>query len=265
MRLGCTLVLFLIHIFTYHCKSLLTPITRPLFLSSVISTPFTALLQQANVLSVKSASQDINGFVYSSAWTGTRLEITSLETSAEKSRTWKMGRWPDPILRIPAEPVDRQWFGSEILHVAADRLINTAKVNQAVGLAAQQCGVNARMIYLKLPFPSMDLLLLNPLIIQRSPESKMKLWTEYCLVLPPTFRATLLRDMWIVVEYYDLDGHRRVHRFDGEAARALQHEMDHDRGILTLDHIDLNEMENDTMREIEREGHYKRQNLAFTR
>jgi peptide deformylase len=245
---------------------LLAPITRPSFVSSIISAPFLFLLQQPeSVPNAISVSHNVNGFEYSSEWTGTRLEPMALETAAEALREWEMGRWPDPILRSPAEPIDSHSFGTQVLYKVADRLIDTAKFNRAVGLAAQQCGVNASMIYLKLDLPPKDLLLLNPTIIQRSSESKMKVWTEYCLVLPPTFRATLLRDLWIVVEYYDVDGHKIIRRFDGEAARALQHEMDHDRGILTLDHIDFNEMENDTMRRVEREGHYERQKLAFTR
>ena len=35
---------------------------------------------------------------------------------------------------------------------------------------------------------------MNPRIINGSPESEMLVWTEECLVLPPEFRATLLRD-----------------------------------------------------------------------
>jgi peptide deformylase len=107
--------------------------------------------------------------------------------------------------------------------------------------------------------------MINPAIVQRSPESEMKVWTETCLVLPPTFRATVLRDARIDVEYYDVNGVWHSERLRGELARAAQHELDHDRGILTLDHIDLDEMENDVMRSIERPGHDVRQQLAFAR
>jgi peptide deformylase len=53
--------------------------------------------------------------------------------------------------------------------------------------------------------------------------------------------------------------------FHGENARAFQHEMDHDRGILITDHIDESEMENDVMRAIERPGHDARMRQAFER
>ena len=41
--------------------------------------------------------------------------------------------------------------------------------------------------------------------------------------------------------------------------------IDHDRGILTLDHVGLDEMENDIMRRIEAEGHLSRMLRAYAR
>lgn len=109
------------------------------------------------------------------------------------------------------------------------------------------------------------LFLCNPRIIQRSPEVDMNVWTEECLVLPPTFTATTLRDSSITVQYEDLDGETNVKTLKGELARALQHEMDHDRGILITDHVDLNELESSMMRQIEKDGHEKRMALAYSR
>lgn len=40
---------------------------------------------------------------------------------------------------------------------------------------------------------------------------------------------------------------------------------DHDRGVLTLDHISLDEMESDAMRDIEVGGHESRMLLAYSR
>jgi peptide deformylase len=107
--------------------------------------------------------------------------------------------------------------------------------------------------------------LINPRIVQRSPETEMRAWEETCLVLPPKFVATVLRDAWINVQYYTMDGKLQTMRLEGQAARCLQHELDHDRGILTLDHIGLEEMENDSMRQIEAPGHDARQLVAYAR
>jgi len=54
-------------------------------------------------------------------------------------------------------------------------------------------------------------------------------------------------------------------RFFGEQSRCLQHELDHDRGILITDHVGMDELENDSMRMIEAEGHDRRQTLAYSR
>ena len=193
-----------------------------------------------------------------------------------------MGRWPDPMLRRPAEPVDPKWFGSSTLRRVSDILVETARTNGAVGLAAQQCGINARMIYISSSSSSSSsssLVLVNPKIVRRSDETLMKVWTEECLVFPPDFRATLLRDDWIDVEYddvlllsnsssnsnNDLNRTKRIVRLEGEQSRCFQHEYDHDRGILIVDHVSLEELENDIMRRIERPRHSERMRLAYSR
>ncbi|VEU37477.1 unnamed protein product [Pseudo-nitzschia multistriata] len=245
-------------------------------------------------------------FVYSDSWTGTRLEIKTLSeattdgaylinrSSGGGSVTyqWPMGKWPDPALRIPATPVPpAMWLEGSAeerrLRLAAAILRDTARAEGAVGLAAQQCGVDARMVYLSSSgrVGSGDLVLINPRITARSPEPSMRVWTEECLVLPPSFRATVLRDDWIDVEYdrsyeyrapaksatkHDREPSVRslssaTARFFGEQSRCLQHELDHDRGILITDHVGLDELENETMRTIEAEGHDRRQAIAYAR
>jgi peptide deformylase len=209
----------------------------------------------------EATQNDLRQFAYSPEWRGTSLTLQSLELAASLSR-WDMGRWPDPILRRPARPVPSSYYRTAILERAAGLLAKTAIQNKAVGLAAQQCAVDARMIYLERPH---TMVVINPSIVERSPEVDLQVWREHCLVLPPTFAATVLRDAWVELEYHDLRGRLQSIRLTGEAARAAQHELDHDRGILTLDHIGFEEMENDTMRSIERPGHSERQSLAYSR
>jgi peptide deformylase len=213
-----------------------------------------------------------------------------------------MGKWPDPALRIPAKPIDpSQWLEGaspkrhQRLELAATILRDTARREGAVGLAAQQCGVDARMVFLSSAGggggmmgnnnSDGDMVLVNPRIVARSSESSMKVWTEECLVLPPTFRATVLRDDWIDVEYdasFEYRSQQRDSksrepvlsgwsqtpirkRFFKEQSRCLQHELDHDRGILITDHVGLDELENNVMRTIEAEGHDRRQAIAYSR
>jgi len=109
------------------------------------------------------------------------------------------------------------------------------------------------------------LFLTNPRIIERSPEVDMKVWVEECLVFPPTFTATLLRDATVNVQYENLLGETKEILLHGELARALQHELDHDNGILLVDHVSLDELESDDMRRIEEGGHDERQLVAYSR
>ena len=142
----------------------------------------------------------------------------------------------------------------------ATLLRQTCVKEGAVGLAAQQCGVDARLVHL-VGVGTM----VNPSIVARSVEADMKVWSEFCLVLPPSFRATVLRDAWVDVEYRETNGSIRTTKLRGEKARAAQHELDHDRGILILDHVGLEEMESEVMRQIERDGHDERMALAYSR
>ena len=254
-----------------------------------------------------------SNFHYRSDWTGTALPLLSIEdaaatattngagTEGEILYTFRMGRWPDPILRRPASPIRSSLFGTPELHIVARALRATAREEGAVGLAAQQCGVDGRLLWIdttasgtKSPerqrrqqrqargegtatgtaarnsILSSDegLFLVNPRITWRTSELEMLPWTETCLVLPPSFTATVLRDAAITVQYESLDGETRSTDLDGELARCVQHESDHDRGILILDHVDLSEMEggaNGVMAALESDGHGDRMLSAYGR
>jgi peptide deformylase len=217
------------------------------------------------------AEESLKGFQYSNDWTGTRLDLMDLSTAAQKDE-WSMAKWPDPVLRRPASPVTCHYFSTNTLQAACHLLKQTARREGAVGLAAQQCGVDANIVFLD-SLSSIQqrggmvssMTLINPRIVKRSPETSMQVWKEQCLVLPPSFTATLVRDAWVEVEYQTIQGNWKRKRFNGEAARCVQHEMDHDRGILITDHVSLDELENEVMRTIEIDGHKDRMALAYSR
>lgn len=234
-------------------------------------------------------------------WEGTSLPgPLSLSEACERlidsEPVLQMGRWPDPILRQPSLTVPSSVFRHKELfnqlRVVARALRNTARKEGALGLAAQQCGIGASLIYIdgvnigkkignwrddsqidvvlggasigfspvgedrfaNWPVLSSSqsqregggIFLVNPRIIHRSPESDMMVWTEQCLVLPPEFRACLLRDAEVTIEYESLDdidaGLTKQIKLQGELARCAQHEMDHNGGILIVDHVSLDEL-----------------------
>jgi peptide deformylase len=220
----------------------------------------------------------LQNYVYTNEWKGTGLDLLSYQEAAEIVTDYTMGKWPDPILRRPASAIK---FNTNIetsaVQSIAHALRRTARINKAVGLAAQQCAIDVSMIFLDDPevlgkekkkMPMINeggRFLVNPRIVARSSEFDMQVWNEECLVLPPTFRATVLRDAAVTVEYETLLGITQTIDLEGELARCLQHELDHDRGILITDHVGFNELESETMRNIEREGHEQRQALAYAR
>ena len=81
-------------------------------------------------------------------WQGTSLRRLSLSEAYSEcigSDTFAMGKWPDPILRLPSSTVPPSTFQNEKsfeqLRFVAQCLRNTARKEGAVGLAAQQCGI----------------------------------------------------------------------------------------------------------------------------
>lgn len=239
------------------------------------SLPLTVNAEASDFVSTVNSHRSLqHPFSYSDQWTGTslsRLSLAEAVVRANQSRDgrWEMGRWPDPILRQPAESVPSSAVGTSMLQVAVETLIRTARYHHAVGLAASQCGVNARLIVLQRGNNIHSWhVFVNPRIVERSPEADVRVWTEHCLVLPPTLVVTLLRDARVMVQYQAVDdGSVQQVELAGEAARAFQHEYDHDRGILVTDHIvdDKESWPDALMAQIEAPGRAERQTLAFSR
>jgi peptide deformylase len=236
------------------------------------------------------------------------------EGTLEHQQIFPFAQWPDPLLRRPARRVSippdnaQEAVAQKKTRLAAKLqsiariLQKTAHEKRAVGLAAQQCGIDVSMAYLDdhrekhnsvcgsffkkwwsyMVGRSSDkndagrgIFLLNPRIVNRSREAEMRVWTEECLVLPPWFRATVLRDAWVTIEYESIfddddddDGSslfvtKQVTLY-GEVARAAQHEMQHDEGILILDHVDLTDLPA-FMQDHEAQGHNERMQLFVTK
>jgi hypothetical protein len=181
---------------------LLAPSTKGLDLCSTTLTRRRLLIQvlgttvggaTSHAVSALAVSPDAP-FVYTEEWAGTLLPRRGLAESVASVRgidgLWPMARWPDPVLRIPAEPVASKWMGSKTLAQACDTLARTARHHGAVGLAAQQCGLNARIVYLEVDHPvsrgrqirrnvsTSSITLVNPRIVGRSPEVHARVWNE---------------------------------------------------------------------------------------
>lgn len=138
-----------------------------------------------------------------------------------------------PILRVKGEsivvPVIERAYYQEIVH----DMIALMQKQRGVGLAAPQVGLSMRLIVMDPDRRGMPYVMVNP--IRNGLGVEWKWDKEGCLSLPgQTFRVR--RRKAVSVEWRGLDGRPHTKRFDGWAARVVQHELDHLEGEIISDH-----------------------------
>ena len=132
----------------------------------------------------------------------------------------------DPVLRAVAAPVERI---DDELRAKVRELQDLMRRHRGAGLAAPQAGWPVAIVVID---PGLgDSVLINPVIL----DSDGACWdSEGCLSLPGAScyveRAKRIRLRW-----QDLDGQVRTAKWNGLAARVVQHELDHLAGILMTD------------------------------
>lgn len=145
----------------------------------------------------------------------------------------------DPVLRRQAEEIGPDY--PELATLVAD-MFETMEHAHGVGLAAPQIGLSLRLIVVDAtPFAEEDpkagsfrKALLNPEIYAEEGE----LWdfNEGCLSFPG-LHEDVSRHSIVHIRYRDLDGTFRDETHDGFVARILQHECDHLKGKMFVDHL----------------------------
>jgi peptide deformylase len=142
----------------------------------------------------------------------------------------KIRTYPDPVLRVPAQPV--AVIDSRLRQLAAD-MMETMEDAEGLGLAAPQIGESVRMVIVDFnPEEGDRRVLVNPVITKRS--GKKELRKEGCLSFPG-LHTHVKRSPVVVCEAQNLDGEIVEYRAEGLAARAVQHELDHLDGFLFVD------------------------------
>jgi len=153
----------------------------------------------------------------------------------------------DPILKMVAEEIPEN--SPELTQLIAD-MFETMYLAKGVGLAAPQIGQSIRLFIVDgAPFAdeegeepdpkavgidSFKKVFVNPIIEEQSGE----VWAfqEGCLSIPK-IRENVHRKESILVSYFDENWLFHEERFDGYAARIIQHEYDHLEGILFIDKL----------------------------
>lgn len=132
--------------------------------------------------------------------------------------------------------------------------------NNGIGLAANQVDLPYRLFVLNLSGDASardeEMVLINPVIVRRKGTEEE---SEGCLSLPG-IRAPVVRAAEVVLRAYRLSGEELEWRASGLAARAIQHEVDHLDGVLFIDRLTPQALEEiqDQLRELESAFHEKR-------
>ena len=132
----------------------------------------------------------------------------------------------DPILREKAHSVREARPGMKEL---IKDMAETMYENEGVGLAANQIGVDERV--LTVDVGEGLLVLINPRIVDSSGEESVE---EGCLSLPG-LKVEVRRARKVKVRGLNEEGREIEIEAEGLLARAIQHEIDHLDGVLIAD------------------------------
>lgn len=139
--------------------------------------------------------------------------------------------FPDPALRVPAEPVE-QFDGA--LRALADDLHDTIRAAPGVGITAPHIGVPLRLVVLDLPELGGRRDYANPEILSLSQETMEH--TEGSVSMPGA-TETVTRPRVVDIRFRDLDGAIHEERLEGFAAICMQHEIDQLDGMFWLQRL----------------------------
>ena len=140
-------------------------------------------------------------------------------------------KYPDPILRKKAKPIDR--VDAKIKKLALD-MIETMYAAPGIGLAAPQVGESIRLIVVDVTQKKEGpIVLINPKVISSEGECFEE---EGCLSVPD-LKESIPRKQKIVIKGLNIEGNAIQISADDILAIAFQHEIDHLDGILIVDMI----------------------------
>lgn len=138
--------------------------------------------------------------------------------------------YPDPCLRIRTKPVEKF---DRSLERALREMADIMYASRGIGLAATQVGLGLSVLVVDTGEGLMAFV--NPEILERS--KNRTAMEEGCLSVPGVI-VNVSRPEKVKVRARDAKGGIFVKSFDGLAAKAVQHEMDHLAGRLIIDHLD---------------------------
>jgi peptide deformylase len=112
-------------------------------------------------------------------------------------------------------------------------MIDSMHTGDGIGLAGPQIGVEKRLFVCHIPDDE-PRVFINPEIIGTSQE--ISPYEEGCLSIPGVY-SEIMRPKAVTVQAWTLKGRPFKLEAEGLLARVIQHEIDHLRGILFIDHL----------------------------
>lgn len=143
----------------------------------------------------------------------------------------KILHYPHTALRRKAKPIKTI---TDSIWRFAEAMLEAMYEDRGVGLAAPQVGESVCLITLDTTGEQEgERVFINPSIVDRKGDVCEE---EGCLSLPG-LHGRVRRAERVSVVAWNLEGRKIELDADGLAARAFQHEIDHLRGILFIDHL----------------------------
>lgn len=138
-----------------------------------------------------------------------------------------------PTLRKNAQRVEK--FDQDLIDLV-QKMIETMRINEGIGLAAPQVNVLSRLFVIDRKLINEEWeaqAYINPEILDTQ---GLDTYEEGCLSIPG-IRAEVDRPFKIWVKYQTVEGKVVEEKLEGLLARVFQHEYDHLDGILFIDRI----------------------------
>jgi len=139
----------------------------------------------------------------------------------------------DPILRKVCKPVkDFKKLSSLI-----DDMFDTMYEESGIGLAANQIGVDLNLFIIDISGIEGETESVHVFINGEIMESSGESWFEEGCLSIPDVRLEVKRPEFIQFKYQDENGTEHIEEMRGLLARAIQHEIDHLKGVFIVDRV----------------------------
>lgn len=163
-------------------------------------------------------------------------------------------RMGNPTLRVKCDPVGPSELKEPEFKNLIQDMFDTMNQEEGIGIAAPQIGVTKQVAIIGVPkensrYENIEdeqsaendeeddveiIVVVNPKITII--DATIRGFWEGCLSVPG-LRGFVERPSGVRVEYLDLDGEAQVIETSSFAATVFQHEIDHLKGVLYVDHV----------------------------